>query len=399
MKLVHVIGSAATRYGGPQRFTRVICRGLADRGHDVTLITTDLDGPNRLDVADLREDLGEHVNIVVCPVRSPRGFAFSPQMVSELSRAAANAHVLHIHGVYQFQSVAGAVVAHRQRMPYVIHVHGALTPYHRRQKAWKKRPYERVVEKRILRQAAAVIHMTESERRSFDRHFDSSSAAIIAAPVDPELFDPSGEPVLPPSLANHRNARLVTFLGRLTKKKGLELLVSAFDRIAGKHPDAHLVIAGPDDDRLGESLIARRDPNNGRGRVTLLGLVEGDAKRNLLRSSAVFVLPSADESFGIAAAEALACGTPTILTPQVALSEELRKAGAALVVEREAEPIARAIDTVLSDPSKAGTLAHAGMRVAQSRFRVEAVCVRLEEIYRHASKSGCAGRGAICRGL
>jgi glycosyltransferase involved in cell wall biosynthesis len=315
-------------------------------------------------------------------VRVPRGYAFSPRLIRDVWRATAKADVVHVHGLYQFHTLVAASAARRLSTPYVLHIHGALTPYHRSRKTWKKRPYELLIERSNLSRAATVIHMTEAERASFNERYSSAQDSVVPAPVAPELFASPEVEEIPPELGAFRGARLVTFLGRLTEKKGLELLVEAFAQVTRAHADAHLVIAGPDDEGLGRALLTRAAARRIADRVTLLGLVEGPSKRALLWSSSAFVLPSADESFGIAAAEALACGVPAVVTREVGLSKEIERAGAGIVVDRAVEPLAAAIGHLLGDARSAEALSRGAQRLAQEKFTVDAVCGQLEAVYR-----------------
>ena len=115
-------------------------------------------------------------------------------------------------------------------------------------------------------------------------------------------------------------------------------------------------------------------------RVVFLGTVRG-SRTGLLQRSDVFVLPSADESFGIAVAEAMAVGCPVVVSPEVAIEDVVRTSGAGLVVEREPPAIANAIATILSEPTRAAAMGEAGRRAVDDRFSWPVVAAETEAMY------------------
>ena len=109
--------------------------------------------------------------------------------------------------------------------------------------------------------------------------------------------------------------------------------------------------------------------------------MDGPEKRALLQRSDVFVLASADESFGIAVAEAMAVGCPVVVSPDVAIEDVVRASGAGLVVERDPSAIADAIATILSEPARAAAMGEAGRRAVDERFSWPIVAAQMEAMY------------------
>lgn len=123
--------------------------------------------------------------------------------------------------------------------------------------------------------------------------------------------------------------RIVLFLGRLHEKKGCDLLVEAFARVAGADPSLHLVMAGPDDAQgLRAGLEARAAQWGVAERVTWTGMLAGEAKWSALKAAQVFALPSHQENFGIAVVEALALGVPVLISEKVNIWREIIQSGA-----------------------------------------------------------------------
>ena len=111
------------------------------------------------------------------------------------------------------------------------------------------------------------------------------------------------------------------------------------------------------------------------------GHLSGEMKAAALAAADVFVLPSASENFGIAAAESLAAGVPTIVSEEVALSGDIRRFDAGVVVTRDVQQLARAIGDLLSNKQKARTLAANGHRLVEERYSPKAVGRALHELY------------------
>lgn len=385
-----MITSTAQRYGGPQRVVRDLCDGLAAQGHRVSLVTTDLDGPSRLTESDVRRAFGPGVDTSVSRTIWPRSYGFAPSLVSELRARIPRADLVHVHGIYQFHTVAACALARRHSVPYVVHVHGALTPYHRSKKSWKKRPYEYLVERRNLERAGATIVMTRAEKESFAAWLPSARAVVVPPAIDSSLFRVGDvrTGVLDQLPVRSNRRVLITFLGRLTEKKGLDVLLDAFQRLAGSHPDAHLVVAGPDDEGIGHELTQEAARLGISDRISLIGLVTGDAKRELLSASRIVALPSEDESFGVAIAEALAVGTPVIVTRDVGLADDIIRQDAGKVVARDGAAFASAMTELLTDDATWSEIAAHGRRFAQQSFAGDAVMARLERLYRDVCDRG-----------
>lgn len=395
VRVLHVIPSVASRYGGPSRVVRDLATRLSARGHEITVVTTDLDGDERIDPATAAKDFASAEELIVLPTAWPRGYAFAPSMLRVLSEQLDRCDVLNVHGAYQFPTWAACALARRKGVPYVFHPHGMLTRYHRGKKAWKKRPYEAIIERRNLRGAEAIVVMTMLEKETFDEWMPGAPTVIVPPALDPDLEPVDGEPHPPETWGIPEWAETIVFLGRLTPKKGADLLLEAFVRIAPTHPRAHLVIAGPDDDGVGAALVERIADLGLGPRVSVVGMIEGETKHELLSNATMLVLPSEDESFGVSVAEALSVAVPVVITAGVGLARDVEMSGAGLVVDREAGAVAAGIDELLSRPDLRDEMGERAARMAREEFDPDHVASRLESVYRSVAATG---RGAGSNG-
>jgi glycosyltransferase involved in cell wall biosynthesis len=116
-------------------------------------------------------------------------------------------------------------------------------------------------------------------------------------------------------------------------------------------------------------------------RLTLTGTITGDLKLALLQTSRLFVLPSREESFGMAVVEAMAAGLPVIVSPGVAIQDAIADAGAGLVVRRDVSEIGRAMRTYLEDPALAAATGKRGQGLVLQRFDWDRIAALQESVY------------------
>lgn len=377
-----MIGSLAPRYGGPSTVLPEMCGALAERGHEVEVFTTDIDGAGRLDVPlGTPQDAGGFT-LTYFRVHAPRSYAASVDLGRALRRRLRTFDVVHVHSLFLFHGAVAGILARRHGVPYVVRPHGTLNDYDRQRHPGRKAVYEWLLERRNLERAAAVHYTSEPERRQAEATGWRLKGVVIPNGVVAARFagPPGGSELLDrhPELGGKR---LVTHLGRITPKKRVDISLDAFAAVAGSHDDAHVVIAGPDENGLGERLRERAVERGLERRVTFTGMIHGAEKIDLLRRSYAFVLPSESENFGVGTIEALAAGVPVVVTAGVALHEAVTEAEAGLVVERSADAVAAALDRLLEEPETARRLGANAGRLARTNYDWRRIAEQLEHLY------------------
>jgi glycosyltransferase involved in cell wall biosynthesis len=316
-------------------------------------------------------------------------------MLSDLRQRVEGFDVVHIHALYRFHTVAAAAVARRRGVPYVIQPHGSLDPWHRRRRRHAKDVWHALVEDRIIDRASGILCTSDSEARAIHGLGYTVPTWVVPVGINADALRMPVTADALPSTALGRGDSVVTFLGRIAPKKGVPLLVEAFKATAASFPTAHLVIAGPDDEGIGRGLSTLIADSGLGDRISFVGAVTGSAKRALLQRSNVFVLPSADESFGVAVAEAMAVGCPVVVSPEVAIKDVVRTSGAGVVAERDPAALAEAIATILADPARAMRMGEAGRLAVDLRFAWPIVAEQTESMYEAiagATPAGCRSR-------
>jgi glycosyltransferase involved in cell wall biosynthesis len=371
-----VIPAVGPWYGGPSVAIRGMTRALAALGAQVEVATTDANGPTRLAVpTDVPVD-EEGVAYHYFGTSLPGEWKFSWPLTRWLARNISRFDVVHVHALFSYSTIPACRLARRSGVPYVVRPLGTLAAWSLRQHAWKKRPYLALVERPHLRKAAA-IHVTSDAEAEIVRALGYEHTATI--PLGVEL-PPDDRTALP----ERRGEPLrLLFLSRLHPKKNVDLLLDACALVEdGRSGHGwELVVAGQGDAGYVDALRAHARKLGIANRVRFVGQLEGASKAAAIGSADVFVLPSSDENFGIAAAEALAAGLPVILSDQVALAPDVLDAGAGLVVSRDARAIASAILELAADPTVRARMRVEARRLAHDQYSWERTGIQLASLY------------------
>lgn len=382
MKILHVASALAPRYGGPSAILPEMCAALSSKGHEVEILTTNVDGAQRLPVpreVPLAQDgfIVTYYDVQILP-----GYKLSFPLGAALRRRIPEFDIVHIHSLYLFPTVAAAFYCRRFGVPYLMRPHGTLSPFHRARHRGRKGIYTALLERRNLDGAAGIHYTSSAEQRFAEQLGLRARGFVVPHGVRlPDLERPCRLAALERRHPELVGRRLITFLGRLTRRKGVEILFDAFLRVADKASDLQLVIAGPDDEGMAGVLQERARASGLNGRVAIVGSVAGAAKEGLLRRSSVVVLPSQEESFGLAVVEALAAGTPVVISSGVALHQEVHSAEAGIVADRTPEAIAAAIARLADDPALAERLGRNGRALAESSYGWDRIGKLLESMY------------------
>ncbi|MBV9658044.1 MAG: glycosyltransferase [Verrucomicrobia bacterium] len=326
MRLLHLISTLDPSHGGTSEAVVQLASALDRAGHTNAAATLDAPGAPWLDTLPFpTHALGPN-----------RGsYQFAPRAPEWLrARDASGADdALIVHGLWQHHGFA-AWRAWR-RSPRFVFAHGMLDPWFKRaypRKHLKKWLYWPWAEYWILRQARAVFFTCEEERRLARESFwlyRCREAVANLGIVEPPGDADEQRALFFEKFPDLRGRRILLFLGRLVVKKGCDLLLHAFARLASRPDDVTLVMAGPGEDSAFVADLRRGEAT--RENVRWVGMLSGAVKWGALRAAEAFILPSHQENFGLAVVEALACGTPVLLSDKVNIWREVSADGAGLV--------------------------------------------------------------------
>ncbi len=352
MRLLRVITTVNPKGGGPMEGIRQITPVLTALGHETELAC--LDAPDAPWLADC--PLKVHA---LGPGRTSYGYA--PGMLPWLRQHAPEFDAVIAHGLWQYGSFAVWRALHGSRTPYFVYTHGMLDPWFKRTyplKHLKKSLYWPWGEYRVLRDARAVLFTCEEEKRlarqSF-RLYRANEAVVSYGTAGPKGDPAALRAAFLASFPDLSGKRLILFLSRIHVKKGCDLLIEAFSRVAASDPALHLVMAGPDQEGIQPGLQRLAEERGIGDRLTWTGMLAGDKKWGAFYASEAFALPSHQENFGIAVAEALACGLPVLISDKVNIWREIEADGAGFVAEDTQPGRGEGLTAVAgADPGSAG---------------------------------------------
>jgi glycosyltransferase involved in cell wall biosynthesis len=383
MKILHVIPSISRRRGGPSVAVLEMVAALRQRGVDARILTTNDDGPGLLQELPIGSwTEWEGVPVLAFRRWSPplaplREFAISPAFNRWLATHLQEFDLLHVHALFSWPSSSAMAQARRAGVPYVLSTIGQLCRWSLARHARRKRLLLRLVDRSNL-EGAASLHFTTSSEREEATDLGLPTPSFVL-PLGVHLpGHSSNDQASPP--AGAAPCRFL-FLSRLHPKKQLENLLDALALLRQNQPQATwlLQIAGDGDPAYVATLRQRARRLQLDGRLQWLGYVQGEAKWRILAAADWFVLPSASENFGIAAIEALAAGTPVILSPGVALAEAITAAGAGRLCDPEPHALSAALEAALAGPPAA--MRTAARDLAASVYGWPGLAARLESTY------------------
>jgi glycosyltransferase involved in cell wall biosynthesis len=374
-----------------------LCGAQKRQGHDVTVLATNLDWDTVLDVPLARPVSIGDIDVEYFPIdgwtlRMPiptiRRFAVSSRLHRELRERVSQFDIVHVHAIYLYPSLVACASSRKAKVPYVISPYGNLDPVTHSHRRLIKNIYLAMFERRDLNGAAAIHFMSEGERRLAGSFITTLRSRVINLGLPPEKF--ASLPHAGTFRARHpelSKKRLIMYLGRISYSKGLDLLAVAFSVVAKTQPDAHMVFVGPDHEDYGKVVRRILREHGVENRATFTGMVPEQEKLAALVDADVFVFPSYTEGFGLAMLEAMACGTPVVLSDRASLAPELAAAHAVLTTELRPESIAAAIERLLTDHSEAERLVRTAHELVADRFIWPVVADKFIDLYQDCIES------------
>lgn len=382
MKILHVIANLAPRYGGPAKACVAMAQAVARLGHEVSIYTTNQDGPGELAAPLDRPVRQEGVEIRYFPIQSPRFWGTSWPLGRALARDLRDYDLCHIHSLYLFHDLVAGHYCRKYGVPYLMRPHGTLDPYLHRRHRWRKALMEAWFENRNIRQAAALHFTSEEEKRLAGPYIGGAPGAVVPLGVDLREFQDLPETGRFRARFPEIGAKqIVLFLGRINFKKGLDLLAPAMAQVLEHRRDVHLVVAGPDNDGWGGRVKGWLKEAGILEHTTFPGMLLGAEKLSALRDARLFVLPSYSENFGLAVVEAMACGLPVVISDKVNIWREVEAAGAGLVGPIEPASLAANLERLLSAPDLAVEMGRRGRALVAQRFQWDGIALALQDLY------------------
>ncbi|MCP4713528.1 MAG: glycosyltransferase [Deltaproteobacteria bacterium] len=383
MNILLVTGAypPADKHGGPAITNHYLAKALQDQGHTVFVLTTDINGSERLSIT-VEDTVYEDVPVRYCRwLRCPLPY-HSPVLGRELARRALSFDVALISSSWTMYGVYAGRSCRATGLPYIMYGHGSYGPVHLRRSRLKKKIFWQLFDKQLYNNAAAVVALNGFE---YDRMCNMGIRAPISIIPNgvqtDEVACPQTRAPAEQRWPQLRERPYLLFLGRLEKIKGLDLLIPAFDRARRAIPGLMLVIAGPGERGYGEYVRQLIDQRGLADEVVCTGAVQGDVKYSLLQHAELLVQSSYGEGLPMTVLEAMAAGTVVVITEGCNMPE-VQNVDAGLVVPAEVTSLAQGIMTVMADPGRRTEMAAHGRALIDSTFTWQKVAAATAELCR-----------------
>lgn len=368
MRVLHVIPSLGPARGGPGIAARTMASAAARLGADVHVVASNDNDRSVMNVP-LEVPIEEAGVQYTYFARTSRFYTRSRKLSRWLREHMHEYDVAHLHALFTSSTVAAAHAAQKAGTPYIVRPLGTLARYGMSQRALLKRVSWLLIEKHVM-QKAALVHFTSHAEKDEAQRLGRWPSVVVPLAIDTRAYQVSRA---------ERNGYTVLFMSRIHRKKRLEEVLRAIAQL----PEAKLVVAGAGDDAYVQDLKKLAHQLEVSDRVDWRGHVSGPAKSSLLAEAHVFVLPSINENFGVAVAEALASGMPAVVSRGVAIHREITDAGAGLVADSASE-VAAAL-RVLADRATWARMGANAARLASDLFDSDRMGQALLAMYQRAA--------------
>lgn len=359
--------------GGPARIIFDHTTVVLKQGHQVDILSPA--APN-----DAIYPVPEGARVIVCKRTMPisRFFPeFSIEVWQYLRQHIHEYDVVHCHGIWHFGSVAPFLF--KNNTPKAITIHGLLDKWALAHGLWKKKIFSALFQKRFLRQASLIQINNHDELNDLRQYLGYQHPNVAIVPNGMQLDELSNLPTKNTFRSKFNlptDKKLVLFMGRLNIKKGLDLLLPAFQKYSQEYDDALLVLAGPDDGYQAETerFIATHQLQD---KMIMVGMLTGDDKKAALADATIFALPSYSEGFSIAALEAMTAGVPALVSDRIGFDGTVAQYQAAHEVALTVEGVYEGLVKMLQNPTYCDTLRQNAQAMVWKLYDIEIVASNL----------------------
>ena len=336
-------------YGGPSTVIIELCEALERLGVLIQVVSTNTNGKFQpISLSDIKSDL----NIKLFNKSFSESFQYASGFKKWLRLNIGQFDLVHGHAMWAYLTGAAASVSFQMSKPFILRPAGMLSSYSLGKKSILKRVFWHLREKNTVSHASAFHATSSGEAEEIRRLRPDAEIWTIPHGLPDEAFSiPVETGWLRSQCPMAGNLPIVLFFSRIHPKKGLsDILIPAFSQMKNL---AHLVIAGGEDSHVPgyENEVKRQILTLGlQSHVTFLGPIAPSNRWRLLDGAAAFALPSQAENFGVVVTEAMARGTPVVISDQVQIGDIVENNSGGRVIPRDVNLWARTLSEVIGSP-------------------------------------------------
>jgi glycosyltransferase involved in cell wall biosynthesis len=359
--------------GGPARVIYDHTTVAIKYGHQVTILSP-------VSPSDTVYPVPDGASIVICKRSEPFSKIlpdYSIALYGYLKKHIEEYDIVQCHGLFHFGSIAPFLFNNKAKKVFTIH--GVLDNWALRSGYLKKTIFSFIIQKQCLKNASLIHVFNNDERINLKKYLGYQHPNVTIIPNGMQLSELTNLPAKNTFRQQFKIAadkKIVLFMGRLNIKKGLDLLLPAFQKYTTQYQDTVLVLAGPDDGYETESKQFMAD-NQLDKFVKIVGLLTGETKKAALSDATIFALPSYSEGFSIAALEAMTAGVPALVSKRIGFDGTVAQHNAAHEVELIIESVFEGLTKMLHDSAYCQTLKTNAQQMVFELYDIEKVAVRL----------------------
>lgn len=385
MKILHVVPTfyPCLSAGGVVNAVYQLARKQVQEGNDVSVFTTDgckepmnLKKRYGVDVDGVKTYYFKNLsNYLKNKLTIDTPYALPFKLRSEIK----NYDIVHIHEHRHSLAIAASHYAIKNNIPYVLQTHGSVLPFFQKEKM--KEIFDKIWGFKILHEASKVFALTDIEKKQYLKMgVKEENIEIVPLGINLEEYNNL------PQKGNFRqkynindNDKLLLFVGRIHKIKGLDLLIESFSILNQNNENLKLSIVGPDDGFL-DDLNKIIEKVNMTQNIIITGALYDEDKKEAIIDCDIFVMPSQYESFTTSGLEAMACERPIVLTKNNHIHEWVNE-NVGLSCEYMKEDLSNKIEKLLKTPELVESYGKNGMREIKEKYNWDSIEKHIKRIY------------------
>lgn len=382
MKVLTFLTSISLKGGGPSRSVPMLVKGLAEVDVDITLMTQRSDDMN---IHALNET---NAKLKVLEA------GYSDKEIEEYI-INEKFDLIQSQSIWDLRYHRLAKIANKHQIPLIITPRGMLEPWSLTQSKWKKRLAFVLYQMKDLKRAACIFTTAEMEARHVCELGVKVPISVIPNGIETDCY--------PCRTSINGVKKQVLFLSRVHIKKGIELLIDAFNKLHSEFPEWTVAIVGNGEPDYIEILNQKVASLGLQECIKILDPVFGEAKIKLYQESSLLCLPSFSENFGMVIAEAMSCGVPCITTngtPWQLLNGDCTTMGATLdmlgvdrrtgwCIDLSVEKLENSLHEAMSmNPEALYEMGQRGSRLINENFNYRSVARKTKELYEWIANIG-----------
>ena len=386
MKILHVINSIDSIYGGPSKYILDLVSSQNNMGVNGYICTTH-ERNYKIKISSNYKFIKD--KIFSFRVNLLKSLRFSSGFKKFIDNNIRTYDIIHIHGLYRFPTSYAAYKARALKLPYVIRPHGSLDPYLYKRSAYSlilKRLWEYFFDFPNIRNSCAIHCTSNLEKKKINQlNIAPKAKLFVIQNFISDIFFTKRTKNLSfkKKIRFSNDDKIILFLGRINFKKGLDLLIPAFKKINNVFSNYKLLVVGPNNEKYLEKVILPLVKQNRlEDSFKYLPAIYGKKLLQCYQESDLFVLPSYSENFGLTIFEAMALKVPVIVSDQVDLAGLIKKNKLAYVHKCNVNSLFRQIKFCIENKHLTNQNKRRAYDFVKENFTPEPGVINLNKIYK-----------------